>query len=62
VKGWAAALTTSDITTGLTWSPDAKPGSTVTVQVNYTYRPMFASYIMHGNVNLSSTSKSAIFQ
>ena len=62
VDGWAVGLTAADITTALTWSPDAKPGSTVTVQVNYTYRPMFASYIMHGPVNLSSTSKSAIFQ
>lgn len=48
----AAPLDRSKITYSVTWNPDNRQGSKVTVQVNYQWLP--EAYL--GGINLSSTS------
>ena len=47
-------------TVNTTWSPDNKPGSTVTVQVQCTYAPI--SSLLDGSWTIQSTSKRLIVQ
>jgi Flp pilus assembly protein TadG len=47
-----STLTCSQLTYSVTWSPNNKPGSTVSVMVNYHYEP--SAYL--GAIDVSSTS------
>ena len=62
VKGFASAgtlpLADSDIT--VTYSPTNTAGSTVTVKVVYTYRPLLSYFDSLLNVRLGSTSQGVI--
>jgi hypothetical protein len=48
----ASGLSPNDLTYSVTWSPDNKPGSLISVTVNYQYLP--SAYF--GPINMSSTS------
>jgi Flp pilus assembly protein TadG len=61
VTNEAVALDHSALTVTTTWSPDHKPGSTVQVQVQYSFQPV-APYIPAGPLTLTSTSKMLILQ
>ncbi|MGO9062698.1 MAG: TadE/TadG family type IV pilus assembly protein [Candidatus Binataceae bacterium] len=56
VQGLAVALDTTSLTATTTWNPDENPGSTVTVRVTYTYRPL----IWSTTLTMSSTSQGLI--
>jgi len=57
----AVALDSSRLTVNTTWSPDNSPGSTVRVDVSYTYRPMLG-ILLPGSVNIGSRSQMVISQ
>jgi Flp pilus assembly protein TadG len=61
VAGQAVALDSSKLTVNTTWSPNNQPGSTVKVNVSYTYQPM-AGIALPGAVSISSASQTAISQ
>ena len=61
VKNGAVGLDPSAITVTPTWTPDHTPGSTVQVNVRYSFQPI-APYMPTGPITLSSTSKMLISQ
>jgi Flp pilus assembly protein TadG len=62
VSNFAAAglLNTSSLNTSVTYSPNNKPGSTVTVTVTYTYDPLLGYFSTILNKTLGSTSEGVI--
>ncbi len=48
----APGIAPGDISCGVAWSPDNRPGSTVSVTINYRWTP--AAYL--GTINISDTS------
>jgi Flp pilus assembly protein TadG len=61
VKQEAIGLDPSAITVNTTWTPDKNAGSTVQVQVQYSFQPI-VPYMPSGPLNFSSTSKMLISQ
>jgi Flp pilus assembly protein TadG len=61
VKSGAVGLNQGSITVTPTWTPDHSPGSTVQVQVQYSFQPI-APYMPTGPITLSSTSIMLISQ
>src|SRR5437762_8036228 len=60
-RSWLPGVVGGDsATVNTTWSPDNKPGSTVTVQVQCTYTPI--SSLLVGSWTIQSTSKRLIVQ
>jgi Flp pilus assembly protein TadG len=59
VQGLAYPLDTSSLTVTTTWNPDNNPGSTVTVQVTYIFRPI-ASFVWSTNITMSSKAQALI--
>ncbi|HEX4227530.1 MAG TPA: TadE/TadG family type IV pilus assembly protein [Bryobacteraceae bacterium] len=55
------SVPTNSITVTTTWSPNNKPGSTVTVKVAVTVTPII-KYVMKNSLTFSSTSKMTILQ
>jgi Flp pilus assembly protein TadG len=56
-----AGLKRADVTVNVSWLPvDKKPGSVVTVQVQYSYAPV--AHLFTGTVVLHSTSKMVVSQ
>jgi Flp pilus assembly protein TadG len=46
------AIDTTQLTVSTTWSPNNQPGSTVTVTVGYTYKPL-SNLVSSANITLS---------
>ena len=61
VRQQAIALDSSAVNVNTTWSPDNSSGSTVQVQVRYSFSPILP-YIPGGSYSLSSTSRMLISQ
>ena len=62
VKGLVTGvIDTTQLTIDTSWSPDNQPGSTVTVTVGYTFKPL-SSFISNVNVNLSQSAAMVISQ
>ncbi len=62
VKGMVAGvMNTNLLTVNTTWSPNNKPGSTVTVTVGYTFQPL-TSLVSNVNITLSQTAAMVISQ
>ena|SRR5258708_1367817 len=61
VTSTAIGLSSSSITTNVTFSPDQSAGSTAKVEVNYSFTPV-APYIPSGTITLRSTSQMVIYQ
>ncbi len=61
VKAQAIALDSSKLTVTTTWNPNNNPGSTVTVNVTYSYSPML-NFVLHKSLTVGSTSKTVISQ
>jgi len=62
VKGLiTGAIDTSQLSVNTSWSPNNQPGSTVSVTVAYTYKPL-TSLVSALNINLSQTSAMVISQ
>ena len=61
VKNQAVTYDPANVTVLTTWSPDEKPGSTVTVEVEYAYRPLIG-FIFQNSLTLNAQSKSVISQ
>ena len=61
VRQQAVTLNSSSVTVNTTWSPDNSAGSTVQVQVQYSFSPVLP-YIPGGPYSLSSTSRMRISQ
>ena len=59
VQGKAAGL---PVTVTTTWTPNKKPGSTVSVQVQYTFRSVAPVLLSLGTIPLHSTSSMVIVQ
>ncbi len=56
VKSLAVGLDPSLITTNVVWAPDNTPGSTLTVTVGYTIKPL-AGLALKSNIVVSSTAQ-----
>ena len=56
VQAEAAGLDTSLLNVNATWAPDNTPGSTVTVTVNYTVKPL-AGLAIKQNMSVGSTAQ-----
>jgi Flp pilus assembly protein TadG len=54
-------LNTRVLTVTTTWNPNNKPGSTVTVQVSYTYSPL-TSFVSSANITMTRTAAMVIAQ
>jgi hypothetical protein len=52
-------LNTSYLTVTTTWTPNNQPGSVVTGQVSYTYRPL-ASFVPSTSINMTPTAAMVI--
>jgi len=62
VKGLVAGvMDTTLLTVNTTWTPNNKPGSTVTVTVGYTFKPL-TSLVSKVNITLSQTAAMVISQ
>ena len=62
VKGLVAGvMDTSLLTVNTTWSPNNNPGSTVTVTVGYTFKPL-TGIVSKTNINLTQTASMVISQ
>ncbi len=61
VKKEAIALDPSALTVNTTWTPDKNAGSTVQVQVQYSFQPV-VPYMPSGPLTFGSTSKMLISQ
>lgn len=62
VKGLiTGAIDTSRLTVNASWSPNNQPGSTVTVTVGYTYKPL-SNLVSSTNLSFSQTSAMVISQ
>lgn len=61
VKSTIVAMDTSAMNVSTTWSPNNKPGSTVSVTVTYPFSPL-VPYIPTGTITLTSTSAYTITQ
>jgi Flp pilus assembly protein TadG len=59
VTGQTPGLVPSSLNVLTTWSPDNKPGSTVTVQVTYTAVPL-ATLSLPNTLTMSSSSSTAV--
>ena len=59
VQGKAAGL---PVTVTTTWTPNKNPGSTVSVQVQYTFRSVAPVLLSLGTIPLHSTSSMVIVQ
>jgi Flp pilus assembly protein TadG len=57
----AVALDSSKLTVNTTWSPNNSPGSTVKVNVSYSYKPMLG-ILLPGAVSIGSKSQMVISQ
>lgn len=60
-QSMAAPLTASSITVNVAWKPDHNPGSTVEVQVQYSFKPSILP-LDGGILTLQSTSRATIVQ
>jgi len=58
---YVAALDTSALTVGVTWTPDNHPGSQVQVQVSYSFKPLLIP-LSTSALTLKSTSSQVITQ
>ena len=54
-------LNTNKLTVNTTWNPNNKPGSVVSVQVNYVYQPI-ASFVSSANITMTRTASMVISQ
>jgi Flp pilus assembly protein TadG len=61
VKGRMIGLDKNTAVVTTTWTPDNKQGSTVQVQVSYSFKPVM-TMVMKNNITLKSTSKMIIAQ
>ena len=61
VKKWALGLNPQSLTTTTTWTPDNKPGSTVKVQVVYSFSPLTPAMPKKA-FTLKATSQMVILQ
>lgn len=59
VQSLAVALNTSSLTVTTTWSPNENPGSTVTVQVSYSFAPL-APLVWKPTLTMSSTTQGLV--
>jgi len=59
VSGLAVALNTAQLTTTTTWLPNNNPGSLVSVDVSYIYKPL-APFIWSANLTLDSHTETTI--
>ena len=57
----AGVLDTTLLTVSTTWLPNNKPGSVVTVTVDYTFKPL-TGLVSKVNINLSQTAAMVISQ
>ena len=57
----AGVLDTTLLTVSTTWLPNNKPGSVVTVTVDYTFKPL-TGLVSKVNINLSQTAALVISQ
>ena len=58
---YIVGLDTSQLTVTTTWTPDNKPGSTVQINVSYSYKP-FLLPVSSSGLTLQTTSKQTIIQ
>ena len=62
VKGLiTGAIDTTQLTVNTSWSPNNQPGSTVTVTVGYTYKPL-SGLVSSANLSFSQSSAMVISQ
>ncbi len=59
VQSLAFPLDTSSMTVTTTWNPNNDPGSTVTVQVTYVFRPL-APFLGTTNITMTSRAQALI--
>jgi Flp pilus assembly protein TadG len=60
-QSYAAPLTAGSVTVNVTWTPDNNPGSTVEVQVLYSFKPSIMP-LDGGVLTLQSTARRTIVQ
>jgi Flp pilus assembly protein TadG len=62
VKGLVTGvIDTTQLSVSASWSPNNQPGSTVTVTVGYTFKPL-SSFISSVNISLSQSAAMVISQ
>jgi Flp pilus assembly protein TadG len=61
VQQEAIALTAANLSVTTTWTPDNNPGSTVSVQVSYTFHPMTA-FVLTSPIAFKANSAQTIMQ